>query len=215
MKNREIRQLNTVIRRRTQADRSATARALLVNSAITLLSEHGFARATTSAIAQHAGVTTGALHHHFPTKESLFVAVLDELTEQALALFRDLTDTDGRKGPARSIVKTLWSLYGSKRYWAVWEINIGLRPDEPLHRALIEHRMNTRERMNRVLDANEALKPQTRRALQVLLPFLLSSMRGIFLDTFFAGHEAEWLDLQLERLIHVLDQELQSVSSHT
>jgi AcrR family transcriptional regulator len=208
--------VNTIMKRRTQADRSAIARASLVDSAITLLSEHGFAHATTSAIAAHAGVTTGALHHHFPTKESLFVAVLDELTEQALALFRDLTDTQhpAGVGPARAIVTTLWSLYGSKRYWAVWEINIGLRPDEAQRQALIEHRTRTRDRMVRVLAENESLTPQTRRALDVLMPFMLSSMRGIFLDTFFAGHEAEWIDLQLERLIHALDQELQSVASH-
>jgi AcrR family transcriptional regulator len=209
-------QLTITIKRRTQADRSAIARASLIDSAIALLSEHGFAYATTSAIAAHAGVTTGALHHHFPNKESLFVAVLDELSEQALALFRDLTDTQhqGVEGPARAIVTTLWSLYGSKRYWAVWEINIGLRPDEAQLRALIEHRASTRDRMYRVLSENESLRPQTRRALHVLMPFMLSSMRGIFLDTFFAGHQAEWIDLQLERLIHALDQELRSVSAH-
>ncbi|WP_408390625.1 TetR/AcrR family transcriptional regulator [Paraburkholderia sediminicola] len=204
------------VKRRSQADRTALARAALVESAITLLSEHGFACATTSAIAQHAGVTTGALHHHFPTKESLLIAVLDELTEQALALFRALNDRDRKgDGPARSIVTSLWSLYGSRRYWAVWEINLGLRPEEASHRALIEHRKCTRERMNNVLAANAALTPQTKQALHVLLPFLLSAMRGIFLDTFFAGHDAEILDQQLERLTHALDQEIRSLSTRT
>ncbi|WP_193727930.1 hypothetical protein [Paraburkholderia franconis] len=47
--------------------------------------------------------------------------------------------------------------------------------------------------------------------MTMLLPFLLSTMRGIFLDTFFAGHEAEWLDRQLERLIHALDEEMRAL----
>ncbi|VVE51071.1 TetR/AcrR family transcriptional regulator [Pandoraea anhela] len=200
-------------KRRTQADRTAMARAALVESAISLLSEHGFAYATTAAIAQHARVTTGALHHHFPTKESLLIAVLDELTEDALALFRDLHESRaGGQGPARAIVTKLWSLYGSRRYWAVWEINIGLRRDKALYQALIEHRGTTRERMLRTVTANVALKPETKQALQELLPFLLSAMRGIFLDTFFAGHEPGVLDRQLERLIHALDQELEALS---
>lgn len=204
----------TVVKRRTQADRTALARAALVRSAIAILSDVGFARATTSAIAEHAGVTTGALHHHFPTKESLLFAVLDELTEEALALFRQLRDPASRgDGAARGIVTSLWALYGSRRYWAVWEINIGLRPDQALHEALIEHRTRTRERMYRVVEANPSLRADTKRALSELLPFLLSSMRGIFLDTFFAGHEAEWLHRQLERLIHALDQEMKALSA--
>ncbi|SDV48969.1 TetR/AcrR family transcriptional regulator [Chitinasiproducens palmae] len=204
--------MSTAVRKRTQADRTAHSRAALVSAAIAILSDLGFARATTSAIAEHAGVTTGALHHHFPTKESLLFAVLDELTEEALMLFRQLHDLDSSgDGAARGIVTSLWALYGSNRYWAVWEINIGLRPDRTLHDALIEHRMRTREQMRRVIAANESLKDDTKRALAELLPFLLSSMRGIFLDTFFAGHEAEWLDRQLERLIHALDREMRSI----
>lgn len=208
--------MTSTLKRRSQADRTAAARAALVESAITLLSEHGFTRTTTAAIAQHAAVTTGALHHHFPTKESLLIAVLDELSEQALMLFRGLTDRDWQgDGPACSIVESLWSLYGSRRYWAVWEINLGLRPDENLHQLLIEHRTQTRERMNAALAANNALKPETKQALRVLLPFLLSAMRGIFLDTFFAGHDSETLDQQLERLQHALNQEIKSLSTNT
>lgn len=199
-------------KRRTQADRTAVARAALVQSAIALLSEQGFARATTAAIAQHAGVTTGALHHHFPTKESLLFAVLDELADEALALLQALGDADATDdAPARAIVTSLWSFYGSRRYWAVWEINLGLRPDSEMYAALKEHRALTRERMHHAIDTNAALRPHTKRALMLLLPFLLSTMRGIFLDTFFAGHEAEWLDRQLERLIHALDQEMRAL----
>jgi AcrR family transcriptional regulator len=202
-----------VAKRRTQADRTALARAALVQSAIALLSEQGFTRATTASIAQHAGVTTGALHHHFPTKESLLFAVLDELADEALALLCALRDADGHDdAPARAIVTSLWSFYGSRRYWAVWEINLGLRPNSEMYAALKKHRARTRDQMYHVINTNLALRPHTKRALTMLLPFLLSTMRGIFLDTFFAGHEAEWLDHQLERLIHALDQEMRALS---
>jgi hypothetical protein len=81
-----------------------------------------------------------------------------------------------------------------------------------MYAALKEHRARTRDEMYQAIDMNMALRPQTKRALTMLLPFLLSTMRGIFLDTFFAGHEAEWLDRQLERLIHALDQEMRVLS---
>jgi AcrR family transcriptional regulator len=197
------------LKRRTQADRSAAARVALVESAIALLSERGYAHATTSAIAQYAGVTTGALHHHFPTKETLFFAVLDELSEQALGLFRGLSDEQGhRSAPSQAIVGSLWSLYGSKRYWAVWEINIGFRPHEAMYQGLVAHRARTREQMRRAIAENQALGEDTRRALVGLLPFLLASMRGIFLDTFFADHDAAFFNQQLAWLTQAFDREL-------
>jgi AcrR family transcriptional regulator len=208
-------------KRRTQADRTAASRIALIDSAITLLSQRGFAHATTAAIAQHAGVTTGALHHHFPAKEDLFLAVLDELAEQAVKLFRSLSDEARTRstpsaanaqaieaGRAHGIISSLWSLYGSKRYWAVWEINIGFRPNDALYQILLDHRVRTREQMQRAIAENTALHEDTRRALTVLLPFLLASMRGVFLDTFFTDHDAAFFDQQLAWLIQVFDREL-------
>jgi AcrR family transcriptional regulator len=209
--------MTTVIKeRRTQADRSAAARAALVDAAITLLSERGYAHATTAAIAKAAGVTTGALHHHFPTKEALFMAVLDQLSEDALGLFAALSESGpAGESPATVLLDTLWSLYGSKRYWAVWEINMGFRPDEKMHVALIEHRARTRQQMYDEIARNEALGADTKRALSVLLPFVLSSMRGMFLDTFFAGHEPGELDEQLAVLRQVFERELAVVVGKT
>jgi AcrR family transcriptional regulator len=196
-------------RPRTQESRSAAARAQLVKAAVELLSELGFARATTAAIAAKAGVTTGALHHHFPTKEHLFVAVLDELTEQALALFRNLGHTaDSTASLARAIVMELWSLYGSTQYWAVWEINMGYRANDAMRRQLIDHRSRTRERMYQTLLANEILSADTKEVLLASLGFMLSTLRGIFLDTFYAEGQNELLRTQLSELVAVLERRL-------
>ncbi|WP_459615075.1 TetR/AcrR family transcriptional regulator [Bordetella sp. 2513F-2] len=191
--------------RRTQADRSSAARAALVEAAVVLLSEEGFGRTTTAAIAKRARVTTGALHHHFPTKESLFIAVLDQLAVEALQLFSMLTDKGKKPQQAAALlVDTLWALYGSKRYWAVWEINMGFRHDEAMHAKIVEHRLSTRAAMEQAIQSNPLLRETTRKALFARMNFILSAMRGIFLDTFFAGHENRRLDQQLD----VLKQEL-------
>ena len=184
--------------RRSQADRSMAARAALVEAAIVLLSEEGFTRATTAAIAKRASVTTGALHHHFPTKESLFIAVLDQLTEEAMTFFSMLTDRGKRAQTAADLlVNTLWTFYGGKRYWAVWEINMGYRHDKTVHAIIVEHRIRTRARMREAIQTNPGLRAATKQALANCMQFLLSSMRGIFLDTFFSGHQNRDLDQQL------------------
>lgn len=65
--------------RRTQADRSATTRAGLVTAARQLFADKGFAATSRDEIAQRAGVTRGALYHHFESKTAVFAAVVAEL----------------------------------------------------------------------------------------------------------------------------------------
>jgi len=68
-------------RRRTQAERSAATRDALLRAAKELFAERGYAGAGRELVAERAGVTRGALYHHFPNKETLFRAVV-ELVEQ-------------------------------------------------------------------------------------------------------------------------------------
>jgi AcrR family transcriptional regulator len=68
--------------RRTQAERRATTRAALVASARALFAERGFAGAGREDIVERAGVTRGAMHHHFATKVDLFRAVYEDIEQE-------------------------------------------------------------------------------------------------------------------------------------
>ena len=63
--------------RRTQAERSEATTSLLVREARKLFATRGFAGTSIEDIASAAGVTRGALYHHFPSKEAVFEAVFD------------------------------------------------------------------------------------------------------------------------------------------
>ncbi|HZQ26202.1 MAG TPA: helix-turn-helix domain-containing protein [Acidimicrobiales bacterium] len=65
--------------RRTQAERSALTRAALLGAARSLFAERGYSGAGREEIAERAGMTRGALYHHFAGKQELFVAVVEEL----------------------------------------------------------------------------------------------------------------------------------------
>lgn len=65
--------------RRTQASRSAATRTALLDAARRLFAERGFAGAGREDIVELAGVTRGALQHHFGRKHDLFLAVVEEL----------------------------------------------------------------------------------------------------------------------------------------
>lgn len=71
--------------RRTQRERSDTMRAALIRVGRALFVAHGFAATGTPEIVATAGVTRGALYHHFADKEALFEAVVRAEAEAVAA----------------------------------------------------------------------------------------------------------------------------------
>lgn len=92
--------------RRSVADAAAT-RTRILASARSLFAAQGYAAASAREIAAAAGVTVGALFHHFGSKAGLFRAVfeilVDELNRAAMAAFRAMPEAD----PLDAIVASL------------------------------------------------------------------------------------------------------------
>jgi AcrR family transcriptional regulator len=65
--------------RRTQAERSETTRRAIVEAAAKRMTRDGIARTTLDDVADDAGVTKGALYHHFASKDDLIVSVIDSM----------------------------------------------------------------------------------------------------------------------------------------
>ena len=71
--------------RRRQTDRAAGTRAALLDAARELFAEKGFAATSRDEIAACAGVTRGALYHHFDSKTAVAAAVVAELEDELVA----------------------------------------------------------------------------------------------------------------------------------
>jgi AcrR family transcriptional regulator len=65
--------------RRTQAERAAETREALIEAARPLFAAQGFAEVALETIVRAAGVTRGALYHHFADKTELFAAVFEKV----------------------------------------------------------------------------------------------------------------------------------------
>jgi len=69
-------------RRRTQAERSEATRGALMAAGRRLFAEHGYDEVSAEQIVRAAGVTRGALYHHFGGKAELLDAVYDQLERE-------------------------------------------------------------------------------------------------------------------------------------
>jgi AcrR family transcriptional regulator len=65
--------------RRTQAERAGATRGALISAARGLFGERGYAEVGTEEIVRAAGLTRGALYHHFGGKQDLLEAVYEEI----------------------------------------------------------------------------------------------------------------------------------------
>jgi AcrR family transcriptional regulator len=67
---------------RTQEERSAAMRERLIEATLETILDEGYAKTTLVGIAKRAGVTRGALHHHYDSKDDLIVdAIARQLTD--------------------------------------------------------------------------------------------------------------------------------------
>jgi AcrR family transcriptional regulator len=67
------------VTRRTQAERAEATRGALIEAARPLFAERGYADVSAEEIVRAAGVTRGALYHHFEGKRELFAAVYEQV----------------------------------------------------------------------------------------------------------------------------------------
>jgi AcrR family transcriptional regulator len=66
----------------SKAEQADATRTALSAAARQLFTERGYAATSTTEIVERAGVTRGALYHHFAAKEDLFRAVFEQLEGQ-------------------------------------------------------------------------------------------------------------------------------------
>ncbi|CAM3142006.1 TetR/AcrR family transcriptional regulator [Mycobacterium colombiense] len=85
--------------RRTQAERAAETRDALIGAARPLFASVGFADASLETIVRDAGVTRGALYHHFADKTELFAAVFEQVEGEMAARMGEAVAAAGHSDP--------------------------------------------------------------------------------------------------------------------
>lgn len=126
--------------RRSHAERSAHTRGQLLQAAARLVHEGGAQAASMFEVAKAAGVTPGAVQHHFGSKAELMLQLVEHL----------LQAEDGVAWPdpawplrrrAQSLVQSLWdTVYAAPRFLAAWSVYFGSSGDAELMQRLAARR---------------------------------------------------------------------------
>ena len=83
--------------RRTQQERRESTRTALLDATVHCLGRDGYAQTSISSIVEQAGVSRGALLHHYPTKNELIAHAIVYFYRQRLRRFEEQllgADTD-------------------------------------------------------------------------------------------------------------------------
>ncbi len=92
--------------------KSAISSQQIIDAAIRVLARQGYARTSLLEIAKEAGMSKGALHYHYPTKEALIHAVLETACNVVQA--RTLQAWSPSDNPFEALRKSLEELWATR-----------------------------------------------------------------------------------------------------
>lgn len=118
-----------------QVRKSAATRARLIEATISCLVKHGYARTVTPLVAAEAGLSRGAMLHHFANGDALIRATIVELHERRLNAFRRASQA--HMGDVRAMVRGYWQQLQKPGFIAFQELAMAARTDPGLAAILL------------------------------------------------------------------------------
>ena len=146
------------IQRRTQGERTAETRRALIDATTRTIHRLGYGGATTALIAQEAGVSRGALNHHFGSRAELMAEVLSDVFETERLEFEGATSDPKRLVHADDWPAMLWRAYSRPSGLAVLEILQAARSDKELAEKVLATQQTIEEAASSVMDQSFGLR---------------------------------------------------------
>ncbi|MGJ0182075.1 TetR/AcrR family transcriptional regulator [Corynebacterium glyciniphilum] len=126
-----------------QQERSKVTRRRLLEASLDTLSDVGLAGTTVSAVAARAGVSRGAAQHHFPTRDSLVEAALEEFfaerTQQLRSSVARLSTGSGAAAAdaVDEVVTLIFGFFSNRPFHAALHIWAAASTDDSLRELIV------------------------------------------------------------------------------
>jgi AcrR family transcriptional regulator len=181
--------------RRTQAERSAESRRKLVQAAIDCICETGYVEATVARISLRAGLTRGAVQHHFGTREHLLLAVIDDFGSQ---MVRSAAQPTVQDLPLEERLRVLFrrnaEIFKSRHFIANIQIWLNLGQD-PAFAGQLQHMMQGFEdEIDRRWREDFTDIGLSARHIGLLRRIAISALRGLAVRALYLKDESDWAE---------------------
>ena len=167
-----------------QQRKSAQTRIAILEAAIDCLEMYGYARTTTQLIAETAGISRGAMLHHYATKQELIASVIDYAFYKRMQGFIErihgLSEVERVREHAG--IEVYWQSVLTREYMATLQLSVAARTDEELREILIpKHQRYDKIERQTVLQAFPEWqdKPDL---YELCMDFCIASMEGLLLN---------------------------------
>ncbi len=125
--------------RRTQAERRESTRVALLDAAVRCVGRVGFAGTTTTDVANEAGLSRGAVQHHFADKNDLMTTVVEQGWTDLVVRLRGIAAVDGTLAErVDAVIDRMWASYSSEAFQAAVEVTRAARGNPVLRDAHAE-----------------------------------------------------------------------------
>src|SRR4030088_1470411 len=125
-------------RRRTQAERTEETRTRILKAAANLIRRRGYARFRTAEVSAEAGLARGAQLHHFPTKDSLVVATLEYVFEQAQVQSRRRAAAVNRpRDLIEAVIEDAREVFFSEHFMVAIDIVLSTSTDQAVRQQIL------------------------------------------------------------------------------
>jgi AcrR family transcriptional regulator len=117
-----------------QQRKSVMTRVALLEAAVRCLHQRGYASFTTQAVADEAGISRGAMLHHYASKADLIQSVVDFAMYRRIEMFRDqiLKLSEQQRTEEGRGIEAFWTTLQTPEYQALMELNMAARTDAEL-----------------------------------------------------------------------------------
>jgi len=115
-----------------QAEKSSATRQTILKAGVQCFWELGYANTSTNIIADRAGISRGAMVHHFPKKRDLLEAIVEYIMEQRIKSFTSQVRKLKQEHPDAEALDIYWDHLNTRLFTAYHELVVASRTDADL-----------------------------------------------------------------------------------
>jgi AcrR family transcriptional regulator len=189
-----------------QAEKSQLMRRQLMEATVECLIDMGYTQTTTEKIAKKAGVSRGAMTHHFKSRAEVFEAVANYIVEQRAIEYENAINRiempfDGKPdlNAMHTTVSALQKYYAGPMFIAYRELLLSARSDKNLSVILVPLAKSLDAKISQSLISQFPIWTELRETSEVLRDLILHALQGIAVD-----YVAALTGKRLQRLLDLL-----------